>query len=150
ADRGAVREGSGDGAGLATLVAAALPPGAAVLHLAGEDVREGVEEGLAARGLVYRRRVVYRALPATDLAPATVAALAEWRLGAALFFSPRSAGHWAALVERRGLQDVLAGTAAVCLSEAVAAPLRGLGWRRVEVAPRRDQTALIDCLEGPR
>jgi uroporphyrinogen-III synthase len=129
-------------------VADSLPVGTVLLHLAGEEVRQGLAEGLRARGLVYRREVVYRAVEASDLAAGTVAALAAGRVEAVLFFSPRTAAHWGALLVRRGLQGSVARMAAVCLSEAVADGVRGLGWRCVAVAARRDQTALIDCLEG--
>jgi uroporphyrinogen-III synthase len=64
-----------------------------------------------------------------------------------LFYSPRTAQVFARLVERDGLTGHLAHVSAVCLSEPIAAEIRGLPWRSVEVAQRRDQTALLACLE---
>ena len=36
---------------------------------------------------------------------------------------------------------------AICLSAAVAGPLRGLAWADVLIAASRDQQALLACLE---
>jgi uroporphyrinogen-III synthase len=97
-----VRAGSDDGRALAGLVSRALPPGAGavVLHLAAEEVREGLAAGLRDAGLAYRHVVAYRAVPSARLAPATSRALVDGRLGAALFFSPRTAAVFAAHVAR--------------------------------------------------
>jgi uroporphyrinogen-III synthase len=145
-----VRAGSDDGRALAGIVASALPPGAgAVLHLAAEEVREGLEAGLRAAGLAYRRAVAYRALPSAGLAPATGRALAAGRLDAALFFSPRTAAVFAAHVRTAGIGEGLRATFAACLSPAVADEVRGLPWREVRVAAAPGQAALLALLGTP-
>ena len=73
-----------------------------MLHLAGADVREGLEAALAAAGFAYRRAVVYEAGP-PGMAPAAEAALRAGRLGAVLFYSPRTAALWAEQVAALGL-----------------------------------------------
>lgn len=145
-----VRQASGDGASLAARIAAEIPAPATVLHLAGRDVREGLEAGLQAAGIGYRAVAVYAACPSLRLRAETAAALARRRLDAVLLYSPRSAAHWADLVREAGLSGSLERVVAVCLSEAVAAPLAGLGLRAVRVAASRDQNALLRCLEAVR
>jgi uroporphyrinogen-III synthase len=139
---------AGDGHALATLLAAALPPGSVVLHPSGRDVREGLAEDLAAAGLGYRRAVVYAAAPASHLADATEAALRAARLDAVLLFSPRTAALFAALVQAAGLEPGLRQVVAACLSPAVAAEVAGLPLRAVRVAEARDQKALLRRLDG--
>ncbi len=149
AGRMAVHVASGDGQALATLIMGRIGPAAGViLHLSGADVREGLEAGLVAAGYRYRRAAVYEAVAADRLAPAAAAAISDRRLGAALFYSPRSAAVWAQLITRQGLADCLAATLAVCLSEAVAAPLAQLAFREIRVADAREQNAVLRCLAG--
>ena len=146
-----VRAGSDDGRALARLVRGALPPpSGTVLHLAAEEVRDGLEAGLREAGLSYRRVMAYRAVPSPGLAPATSQALAAGRLGAALFFSPRTAAVFAAHVRAAGLGWGLRDAVAACLSRAVADEAQSLPWwREVRVAATRDQTALLGLLAYP-
>ena len=137
--------GPGDGAGLAQLIARQLTAGT-VLHLAGTEVKPGLEAGLRAAGIGYRRHVVYAARPVAELGPITRSALAQGTLGAVLFFSPRSAAVWCDLVRRAGLLDCLPGIVAAAISEDVAAELRDLAWADVRVAPERDQGSLLALL----
>jgi uroporphyrinogen-III synthase len=144
-----VHVAAGDGADLARLVCQALPSRAGViLHLAGRDVREGLEAGLVEAGYRYRTAAVYEAVPVPTMAPEVAAALAAMRIGAVLLYSPRSAELWARRIEGAGLGHALAGTLAACLSRAVAAPLARLPFRSVRIAESRDQNALLRCLEG--
>jgi uroporphyrinogen-III synthase len=144
-----VRLATGEGRGLAELIGRTQAPAAGtVLHLAGADVREGLEEALAAAGFDYRREVVYEAVPTPGMAPDAEAALRARVLGAALFYSPRTAVLWAERVGRLGLAGCLARAIAACMSEAVAEPLRQLPFGDLRVAAARDQKALLRCLEA--
>jgi uroporphyrinogen-III synthase len=146
-----VRVAEGDAVALAALIRRTLGPTAgAVLHLSGAEVRETLEAALTAAGFTYRRAVVYEARPTPSLAPEAAAALREGRLGAVLFYSPRSAELWAAKVVRAGLAGMLEPVIAACLSEAVAEPLRSLPFGALRIAAARDQDRLLRCLEGPR
>ena len=101
AGRAEVHVAAGDGRALAALIAGRLTPDAgAILHLAGADIREGLDAHLVAAGFDYRRTAVYEAVPADQLAPAVTAAIRARRLGAALFYSPRSAAIWAGQITR--------------------------------------------------
>ena len=147
--RAEVHSADGDGIDLAAVLRRSLTASAGtILHLAGEDVREGLEGCLVAAGYRSRRAVVYAAAPAPDVGGEVAAAIAARRVDAALFFSPRSAALWTVRIEAAGLAGDLAGTLAACLSEAVAAGLAGLPFKAVRVAASRDQNALLRCLEG--
>lgn len=142
-----VRAGTDDGRTLARLVRADLDPGSGVvLHLAAEEVREGLGEGLVGAGFTYRRIAAYRAVPSPGLSAGARSALAEGRVGAALFFSPRSAAVFAGHARAAGLEGRLGSAVAACLSRAVAAEIRDLPWRAVRVAAARDHTALLAVL----
>lgn len=141
--------GPDDGRALARLIAQELPPQAGtLLHLAAAEARPGLAEALGAAGYAYRHVPVYRSVPGTALAAQTVAALRGGTVGAALFFSPRTAAVWRELARKAGLQGCLGGVTAVCLSRAVADELAGLPWRGLRIAEWRDQGALVRCLDG--
>jgi uroporphyrinogen-III synthase len=140
---------AGDGRDLAQLICSTLRGSGTVLHPCGRDVREGLEEGLAAGGLGYLPLVVYEAVPATDLSEETALALSGGRLGGGLFFSPRSAASWAGLVRAARLIEGVRPMRAACLSEAVAAALGDLPFAAIRIAASRDQKALVRCLDGP-
>lgn len=140
---------SGDGGDLARLLAAELAPGH-VLHLGGEDRAPDLATGLAAAGFVLGHVVAYRAVQAIELPAATRAELQIAGLDAVLLFSPRTARIWCGLVRDAGLGGSVARLIAACLSPAVAEAAGSLRWREIRVAMSRDQTALVDSLDGPR
>jgi uroporphyrinogen-III synthase len=148
---GAVISAGGAAADLARSIAAhCRPGGGSLLHLSGEQVREGLAEELAAAGFVLRRQAVYRALAANALTPATVEALAGHQVDAVLLFSPRTARIFVELIGRHSLQECLTGIAAICLSAAVAQPCREVAWRAVHLAARPEPGALLEALEAVR
>ena len=141
----------GSGSDLAAvIVARCRPDRGALLHLSGEQVREGLAEELAAAGFALRRQAVYRAVTAEALTPPTVEALAARQVDAVLLFSPRTARTFVELIGKHGLRDRLSGTAAICLSAAVAQPCRELLWRAIYSAARPEQAALLEALEAAR
>jgi uroporphyrinogen-III synthase len=141
--------GTEDGRRLAGLAASMLPRhGGTLLHPGAAEPRPGLAEALLAEGYDYRHLALYRTEPSTCLGEETRAALREEVLDAALFFSPRTAVVWRRLLIEAGLQPLVRRMMAISLSEAVAVELRPLGWRALLVADRRDQEALIGCLDA--
>lgn len=134
---------------LAAAIAATLPAGATVLHLAGRDRAGDLAAGLAPHDIAVRLAVLYRAEPAARLGDAAAAALAAERLDAGLVYSARTAAALVAAAARDGLSEMLAGLPLLALSEATAAPLRAAGARRVRVAAEPTETALLALLERP-
>ncbi|QJE73211.1 uroporphyrinogen-III synthase [Aerophototrophica crusticola] len=142
-----VVEGGGDAASLAGLLARTLDPRAGpLLHVSGADVAADLGALLAPAGIGVRRVVGYQAVAAGRLSPDVQLALAEGRIGAALFFSPRTARTFASLCTIEGVSAACAGLTALCLSQAVADGLAGLGWGAVRVAERPTQEALLALL----
>jgi uroporphyrinogen-III synthase len=165
ARRGAVGEATAEAlrsAGLAPDIVAggsaealleALPrrlDGLRVLLPCGDDASAALPEGLAARGAIVSRCVVYR-----KVARAPDAALREELLEfgfAAFAATSPAAARW--LVQSAGpaAAPALCTIPAVVLGEATAAFLRGRGVERVVVSPRprfADALALLEALACP-
>ncbi|SNB53045.1 uroporphyrinogen-III synthase [Arboricoccus pini] len=120
-------------------------PGA-LLHLAGEQVRDGLEEALVAAGLGYRRLTVYRAQEARTLSQRVLDALRRDEFVAVMLFSPRAATIFRNLLAAADLLDRAECVTAVCMSEAVAACVCDLAWQAVRVADLPSQDAMLKCL----
>lgn len=134
----------GDVDDLTALIATKLTPSAGtVLHVAGEDSAGDLTGDLQRRGFSATRAVLYRAQPASALPAPAVAALGTGTLNGALFFSPRSASAFVTLTQAAGLAGTCAGLTAFCLSRAVADAAARLVWRRVAIAARPTEAALI-------
>jgi uroporphyrinogen-III synthase len=143
-----IETADGDAPSLARrIVTSCRPADGAILHVCGTEVRPGLAEPLIAAGFDVRRQAVYRAVAVPALSAQARAAVREG-IDAVLMFSPRTAGIFAALVVHHGLGRCLRGTAACCLSAAVAEACRELAWGRVGIAARRDQAAMVELLEG--
>jgi uroporphyrinogen-III synthase len=142
-----VESADGDVNSLAALVAARLKPeDGALLHVSGHVVAGDLAAALPA--FEVRRAVLYEAEAAKDLSGTTAAALRAGEVDGALLFSPRTAAILAELAQKAGLAEAFRGVTAFCLSEAVAEAARPLPWRRLAVAARPEQSALLDLLEG--
>jgi uroporphyrinogen-III synthase len=145
----AVASADGAIADLAALVAARLAPGnGPLLHAAGAMTAGDLAAELDARGFAVRRIVLYRAIPATQFAPETAAAMGRGEIDLALFFSPRGAETFVRLVRGGGMADLCRGMIAVCLSGNVAAPLRTLDWRGTAIAAAPNLAAMMAALDG--
>ena len=135
----------GAAADLMRLVAERVKPGSPLLYLAGEDRAGDVDGALGAAGFAVQTVVLYRAVTAARLPEQAAEALAIG-LDGVLHFSRRSAE---AYVNSARATDVLARAlepTQFCLSEQIAAPLRGAGAARVDVAARPNEAALIELI----
>jgi uroporphyrinogen-III synthase len=142
-----VEHAAGDAVALVALAAALLAPGDGVLlHAAGAETRGALGETLAAKGFTLRSEVLYEAVAIEALPKAAAAALAENRLDAVLFYSPRTARIFVTLLARAGLQDACRNVAALCISQAAAGGLGPVAFRAVRVASRPNQDALLALL----
>ncbi len=151
ADAGFARTESAGGTveDLAALVVRRLDPAAGVLfHGAASQVAGDLKGLLEAAGFPVRRKVLYRTRPAQRLSSGTRRAIAEGRLDAVLFFSPRTAETFVRLSTEAGLSTAFASCHAVCLSQAVAAKLEALTWRDVRVAAQPDQDHLLRAVQA--
>lgn len=131
----------GDGPALEAALIAALPPGAAVLHLAGRDLAHDLAPGLAAAGLRLTRRELYQTIAADRLAAAAAAALAGGAVAGAILLSARTAAAF------RRLAPGEPRLVAFCNSARTAAPL--MDWSGVEtaIAETPSLEAVIEMLQ---
>jgi uroporphyrinogen-III synthase len=142
-----VESASGDVAALAELCKRRLDPGKRpLLHVAGTRVAGDLGGELGRAGFQYRREVLYEARVATRLTEATRAAIESGTLDGVLFFSPRTAASFVALVREAGIAAHLSHLAAFCLSAAVAEKARAATWGRIVVAERPEQDSLLAAI----
>lgn len=144
-----VRDADGDVSDLGRLAVAVLDPAAgALLHAAGTETAGDLKGDLERRGFEVRREVLYRAVECEHFSPGTARALADRRIDAVLFFSPRSAEAFARVLENMNLTSVVEGVVAFCISRRTAEMARILPFGEVVSAARPNQDALLSCLDG--
>ena len=135
---------AGDAAALAALVARTCSPSRGpLLHACGRAAPDLLGATLAGLGFEVLRREVYAARPMVRLPQAARKELARNRVAAALFFSPATARTFVALLGDDMPPDVVADVTAIAISEAAAAALAPLPWRRIRVASRPNQDELL-------
>jgi uroporphyrinogen-III synthase len=93
-------------------------------------------------------RVVYRAVT-TPFPSALAEALKAHEIDAVLHFSRRSADNYLAGARQAGLLAEALAVRHVCLSTAIAEPLRQAGATTIAISPRPDEATLIALLGPP-
>lgn len=116
-----------------------------LLYLAGEDRAVDLTGELGARGIAAEMRVVYRAVTA-PYPPPLVAALKAGEIDAVLHFSKRSADNYLTGAGPAGIVEQALAVRHLCLSPQIAEPLARAGARRIAIAARPDEAALIDLV----
>jgi uroporphyrinogen-III synthase len=138
-----VIEGPGTGAGLAELITSRAEPRAGrLVHLAGETLAFDLKSALEAQGFKVSQPVLYRAVPATELAPEALSRIRDGTLHGVILLSPRTAKTFLALLERYGAVTQGRRLVCYCLSEAVAEVLVPLGFRVRVAAHKREEDVL--------
>lgn len=118
----------------------------ALVHVAGSRVAGDLAGLLQRAGFEYRRAILYDAQKATHLSAAVASEIAAGGFHGVLFYSPRTAASFLALIEQGGLVPACRKMIACCLSEAVAEKARAVDWRELRVAAQPDQQSLIATL----
>jgi uroporphyrinogen-III synthase len=142
-----VESAAGDARALAALVRARCVPGGGALLLPtarGEGL--ALASALRAAGFTVRRRAVYAAVPQKALPAQARAALDAGTVAAAMFFSAAGARCFTKLLLAARAADCLKTVDALAISPAVAVPLAPLPWRRLRIAARPDQDAMLTLL----
>jgi len=142
-----VASASGDATDLAALVTRKRRPEDGTLLLAcGQGQGGKIAAALRQSGFRVLRRVVYRSRPANKLPDATLDALRDGRVRAALFFSAETARSFVRLIRRTGLTETIRQVDACAIGAAAGVALRGLPWRRIGVAAQPTQDAMLALL----
>ena len=138
-----VIEGPGNGAGLAQLIASrAEPCHGRLVHLAGAALAFDLKSALEAKGFKVSQSVLYRAVPATEIAPEALRRIRRGTLDGVILLSPRTAKTFLALLERYGTVTQGKRLICYCISEAVAEVLSPLGFRVRVAAYKREEDVL--------
>ena len=101
---------------------------------------------LRQRGFRVFRRVAYEARGVPALPEPAVTALRLGEVTAAMFFSGETSRHFVRLLRGAGLADAVRAIEAVSISERAAVALRSLPWRRISVAAKPNQDAMLALL----
>jgi uroporphyrinogen-III synthase len=138
----------GDVEALTALVAAGLKPeDGALVHASGHVIAGDLAGRLTRFGFTVRSVPLYQAIAADALGDDTVAAFRAAEIDAALFFSPRTAATFVRLARAAGIERHCTTTVGVALSPAVAAELRGLGWRKIMIAELPTEDAVLKAVD---
>jgi len=143
-----VLSAEGDAVALAALVADRLAPDSGSLFL---PTRRG--EGLHLAGLLSQkgfrvlRHIVYQAAPVQALPVAAERELRAGHVQTAMFFSTQTARYFVHLLHRANLANAVHDIEAVSISEGSAMALRPLTWRRISVAAKPNQDAMLALLK---
>jgi len=73
--------------------------------------------------------------------------LRQHKLGTIMFFSGETARHFVHLLQAAQLADTVRDVEAVSISERAAMALRSLPWRRISVAAKPNQDAMLVLLQ---
>ncbi|TNE37118.1 MAG: hypothetical protein EP348_06135 [Alphaproteobacteria bacterium] len=130
------------------VIAKLKPDEGRLLHVAGSKVAGDLEGLLTAAEFSFSRTILYEAKPARDLGREARSALEKGEIGAALFYSPRTAAIFENIIVNTGLSAALGSVMALCLSEAVAENLDGLSFAELRVAAKPNQENLLALLAG--
>jgi uroporphyrinogen-III synthase len=143
-----VIDADGDAEVLAVLVADTLSPENGSLFLpTGLGQGTALAANLRKRGFRVIRRVAYQAVSVTALPPEAVSDLQRGQLTAAMFFSTETARHFVRLVLEAGLGESVTDVEALSISERPAMELKRLPWRRISVATKPNQNAMLALLQ---
>jgi uroporphyrinogen-III synthase len=142
-----VQSADGDSDALYELVTQSCrTDGASLLLVSGRHQGNPLAVKLRRRGFSVVRRVVYAAEPVRSLPDAARDELSIGTLRAALFFSAETARTWVRLLKAIPLQEAVRSVDAVAIGQPAAVALEVLPWRRVRVAARPDQDAMLALL----
>jgi uroporphyrinogen-III synthase len=142
-----VTSANGDARALAALAGQTCDiKGAPLLLATGRNQGEALAADLRARGFRVIRRAVYTAVPVPALPEVACEALAGGNVTAALFFSAETARHCVLLLQRARLQEAIRTVDALAIGQPAAMALEALPWRRIRVAARPTQDAMLALL----
>jgi len=139
--------GPGTGAELVPIIAAhAMGRSAVFAHIRGDVVAFDLRQALAEQGIVVREIEAYRSQPADALSPQTQTLLQNRKLDAVILMSPRTATIFTQLVAASGLEAPARDLVLLCLSPAVAAAVKPLCPKQIEVAESPNLEAMLSVV----
>jgi uroporphyrinogen-III synthase len=119
-----------------------------LLHVTSAHTAGDLSGALAKLGFHVQTIEAYASTAARQLSASTASRLSAGEIDAAMFFSPRTAGTFSALVQAQGLAGHCERVAALALSENVAKSLHPLIFRKLLVAETTGTGAMLDLLNA--
>ena len=142
-----IHSADADATALAALVTETCRPAhGALLLLSGRGQGQDLAQTLRAAQFRVIRRAVYAAIPAPALPDHAKTALTAGHITHALFFSAATARVFLRLIRQAGLLDRLRDIEAITIGEPARMALETTPWRRIRVAARPTQDAMLACL----
>ncbi|WP_033070430.1 uroporphyrinogen-III synthase [Thalassospira australica] len=139
---------NGDIQDLAALIRKKSDPKAGtIFHPAARKTAGDLGQMLLVDGYQVDRQTVYEAKECDTFPKDVMHAIHQHHIDAVLFFSPRTAETFGKLVHSYKLEKELAGTDAICLSQAVQSKISDLTWHRTHVASQPTQEYLLSLLD---
>lgn len=123
------------------------PQGGPLLHLAAEELAVDLTPHLAGYGLTLHKCVVYKTNERAVLTEALKSEILNDAIDAVLLMSPKASRIWARLIAEDPLYAHAQKIPALCLSDKVAAPLKGMDGLTVKVAEAPSRKAFMDLIE---
>ena len=137
-----VRSASGSFADLVEQLAHARINGP-VFYPAGREISGDLARSLAPFGKMVITAPVYAMMPVEAVDPGLVDQLRDGEIGAALFYSRRTADTFVRMISPELVPAVRARLGMLCLSEAVAAPLIDAHFVRIALADHPSEEAMM-------
>lgn len=142
-----VSSADGDARALAGLtVRSCHPDRKPLLLVSGRGQGQGLASALRASGFRVVRRTVYAAVPVAVLPDDVRGAIEAGSVEAVLLFSAETARQCVRLLRGASLRDAVRSIEALAISQPTAMALRALPWRRIRVAERPNQDAMLAML----
>jgi uroporphyrinogen-III synthase len=102
---------------------------------------------LRTQGFRVVRRLAYEIVKLPSLPGVAITALGGGDVVFAMFFSTESADHVVNLIRAAGLGETVRNVEAVAISERPIMALKRLPWRRISVAAKPNQDAMLALLQ---
>lgn len=142
-----VSSADGDARALAALaVRSCHPDREPLLLVSGRGQGQGLASALREGGFRVVRRTVYAVVPVAALPDGVRGAIEAGGVDAVLLFSAETARQCVRLLRAASLRDAVRSIEALAISQPTAMALRALPWRRIRVAERPNQDAMLAML----
>ncbi len=142
-----IRSAEGDIEDLYEVIIESIKPeDGKIVHYCGEVTRGRLCQRLQTQGYGAKEQIVYKAEKAVAFSPITIEALQQEKITSALFFSPRTAKVFMEILETYQMESSLSKASALCISSAVAKPLRGKRWADIRIASQQTQSGVLDLI----
>lgn len=139
--------GSGDGEGLARVIAQTEPITRQALHICGEITDRNLRDVLLTSGRQVLFWPLYRAIKKQEISLELTDRLLCQALDVALFFSARTAQAFCAALHDRQMEETCRSMVAVALSPKVERILSDVPWKKLAVAAQPDQTGILRIIK---